>query len=58
MKARATRQELERIREGFRIRGYDDGRQGKPARYTLAEYQVSYRRGREAREAAERGDVA
>ena len=40
-------------RRALRNMGYDDGFAGRPAKFVEAEYQVSYRRGREAREKRE-----
>jgi hypothetical protein len=37
-------------RRQLRNMGYDDGWAGRPAKFVEAEYQTSYRRGREARE--------
>lgn len=50
---------MEKLRKQWRTMGYDDGYAGKPARYTVVEYQTAYRLGRQARADSQPGkDVA
>lgn len=39
---------VENLKRQWKTLGYDDGYQGLPARYRVAEYQTAYRRGLDA----------
>jgi hypothetical protein len=43
------KEQLRLMEHHYRVRGYDDGKAGKPAASLERTYQAAYRRGRQAR---------